>query len=143
MKRLSFVILALLMVGFMGCATTPNGEQQDTVALENAAITIAARSLAFYVGRNNTEIIEPGIAFCSAFAGEDVDLRPLLAEGLKYLDKEVDGYPLMEADLMTLLELLDIAILDRDVPLTDRQKEMVRIAAGAFGQGLEIAKEVK
>jgi len=142
MKRMSVIILALLMVGLMGCATTPNGEQ-DTVALENAAITIAARSLAFYVGKNNPEIIEPGVAFCAAFSGEDVDLRPLLAEGLKYLDKEVDGYPLMEADLMTLLELLDIAIIDKDIPLTDRQKEMVRIAAGAFRQGLEIAKEVK
>jgi hypothetical protein len=72
-----------------------------------------------------------------------VDLRPLLAEGLKYLDKEVDGYPLMEADLMTLLELLDIAIIDKDIPLTDRQRDMVRVAAGAFKQGLEIAKEVK
>ena len=93
-RKLSFIFVALLMVGLMGCATTPDGEQ-DTVALENAAITIAARSLAFYVGKNNPEIIEPGVAFCTAFSGEDVDLRPLLAEGLKYLDKEVDGYPLM------------------------------------------------
>ena len=139
---MSVIILALLIVGLMGCATTPNGEQ-DPVALENAAITIAARSLAFYVGKNNPEIIEPGIAFCEAFGADAVDLRPLLAEGLKYLDKEVDGYPLMEADLITLLELLDIAIIDKDVPFTDRQKEMVRIAAGAFRQGLEIAKEVK
>ena len=142
MKKLIVLIAILFALFATGCATTPNG-QQDTVALENAAITIAARSLAFYVGKNNTEIIEPGIAFCEAFGADAVDLRPLLAEGLKYLDKEVDGYPLMEADLMTLLELLDIAIIDKEIPFTDRQKEMVRIAAGAFRQGLEIAQEVK
>ena len=141
MKKVIVLIAILFALFATGCATTPDGEQ-DTVALENAAITIAARSLAFYVGRNNPVIIDTGIAICSAFEG-DVDLRPLLAKGLGYLDKEVKGYPLMEADLMTLLELLDISIIDKEIPFTDRQKEMVRIAAGAFKQGLEIAQEVK
>lgn len=144
MKRLT--LLAFLIVGFMtGCAGTQEGQEVtiDEIAAQNAVITITARNLAFAVGRNNPEIIEPGVAFCAAFTGAQVvDLQPLIATGLKYLDVEVEDYPMLGRDLETLLTIFNIQVLnDENIPLTERQIEMVKIAALAMKEGFEFARD--
>jgi hypothetical protein len=144
MRKISILIICIMLAAFAGCATVPEGQEPaiDQIAAQNALIEITARNLAFAVGRNNPKILDPGIAFCAAFSGaQTVDLQPLLAQGLKYLDIEVEDYPMLGQDLETLLSLFNIQILnDENIPLTARQIEMVKIAAAAMKQGFEYAK---
>ena len=140
MKRL--LIICVILLSLTACATdgtTPPIVQDE--AAQDAIIQITARNLAFAVGRNNPKILDPAIAFCSAFAGAQlVDLQPLIAQGLKYLDAEVKDYPMLGKDLETLLTLFDIKVLNADIPLTPRQVAMVKIAAAAMKEGFEYAK---
>lgn len=140
MKKL-FVLLCLLAM-VSACATDgtapPIVNDEKT---QDALITIAARDLAFFVGRNNPKIIDPAIAFCAAFAGAQmVDLQPLIAQGLTYLDLEVKDYPMAKKDLETILSLLNIQVLNADIPLTPRQVVMVKLAAASMKEGFEFAK---
>ena len=138
----------LLLVGCMisllsACATDgmapPIVNDEKT---QDVIITITARDLAFFVGRNNPKIIDPAIAFCSAFSGAaTVDIQPLIAQGLTYLDLEVKDYPMAKRDLETLLSLFNIQILNADIPLTPRQIAMVKIAAAAMQEGFQFAKD--
>lgn len=142
------LLLALGVIisgGMQGCTTTPGGQPSIDVNIDNeqvqdALIEVTARRLAYYVARNNPKIIEPGVAFCSAFEGPQADLGPLLAQGLGYLDKEVAADPLIASDLETVLTLLNIAVVDKDIPLTDRQKALIRIGAKSFKLGLLVAQ---
>jgi hypothetical protein len=140
----AFAAAVIMSGGMQGCATTQNGQPVEPTIeqeqVQDALIEVTSRRLAFYVGRNNPKIIEPGIAFCSAFEGPQADLGPLLAQGLGYLDKEVAADPLIKADLETILKLLNVAVIDKDIPLTDRQKALIRLGAKAFKLGLETAK---
>lgn len=141
MKKLLLIVLVLFTLG--ACATTGGNPPivQDEKA-QDVAITIAARNLAFFVGRNNPKIIDPAIAFCSAFSGAaTVDIQPLIAQGLTYLDLEVRDYPMAKKDLETLLSLFNIQVLNADIPLTPRQIAMVKLAAVAMKEGFEFAKE--
>lgn len=143
MKRFLVISFLCLSLGLTSCATngtTPPVVQDE--AAQDVLITITARNLAFFVARNNSQIIEPGIAFCSAFTGATpIDIQPLIAQGLKYLDLEVKDYPMAKADLETLLGLFNIQILNADIPLTPRQIIMVKIAAAAMKQGFEFARD--
>ena len=141
MKRL--LSIGCMIVLLSACATTGTNPPivQDEKA-QDVAITIASRNLAFFVGRNNPKIIDPAIAFCSAFSGAaTVDIQPLIAQGLTYLDLEVKDYPMAKKDLETLLSLFNIQILNADIPLTPRQIAMVKIAATAMQEGFQFAKD--
>jgi len=141
MKKLLVIVLALFTLG--ACATDgtapPIVNDEKT---QDVLITITARDLAFFVGRNNPKIIDPAIAFCSAFSGAaTVDIQPLIVQGLTYLDLEVTDYPMAKKDLETLLGLFNIQILNADIPLTPRQVAMVKLAAAAMKEGFQFAKE--
>ena len=139
--KLSLLVLMVAAL-FSGCAT--DGSQPPIVVddkTQDVLITITARDLAFFVGRNNPKILDPAIAFCAAFAGaQTVDLQPMIAHGLTYLDLEVADYPMAKKDLETLLLLFDIQVLNADIPLTPRQVAMVKLAAAAMKEGFEFAK---
>ena len=142
MKRMLFVLLCLVMLAISGCGTNGQPIVNDEL-VQDALIEVAARRLAYHVARKNPQIIEPGTAFVLAFQSPDgalVDIGPLLAQGINYLDDEIGDDPLLKSDLETILKLLDIAIIDKDIPLTERQIHMVRVGAAAFGLGLQIAK---
>lgn len=141
MKRL--IIICVLLLSLTACATdgtTPPIIHDE--AAQNALIIITARNIAFFVGRNNPDIIESGILVCSVFDGaEPVEFEPLIVQWIKYLDVEIEDYPMAKADLETLLSIFNIQVLNADIPLTDRQIAMVKIAAAAMIQGFEFAKE--
>lgn len=143
-KSCLVIIFVLGLALMAGCATT--GENGPPIVqdeqFQDALIQITARNLAFFVGRNNPAILDPAIAFCAAFAGaQAVDLEPLIAQGLTYLDMEVKDYPLAKKDLETLLILFNIQILNADIPLTPRQVVMVKLAAASMKDGFEMAKQ--
>ena len=145
-NMISYILIPLLFLSpliVQGCAGNQAAQidvNLDNEATQDALVEISARNLAYYVSRNNPEIIEPGIAFCGAFEGEGADLHALLHTGLKYLDARVEDNPTLAYDLETLLKLFNIQVIDKEVALTDRQKAMIRLAARAFKQGLELAK---
>ena len=140
MKKLLIIMLALFTMG--ACATTgTNHPIIDNEQMQDLVIEVAARRIGYHVGRNNPKIIEQGIAFCTAFEAPGVDLGPLLAEGLKYLDQEeLSEDPLIAADLETILKALNIAVIEPNVPLTDRQKFLIRLGAKQFKAGFLAAK---
>lgn len=143
--RFTLVLVAVMLLAMAACATQQGQIVDQTVnniQVQNALITITARDLAFFVGRNNPKILDPAIAFCSAFAGaQAIDIQPLIAQGLKYLDLEVADYPMAKKDLETLLMIFDIKVVNADIPLTPRQIEMVKLAAVAMKEGFQFAKD--
>lgn len=142
---LTIFLLGAVMLAFSGCAESPDRPDPAVVVedpeVQNALIEITARRLAYHVALNNPEIIEPGQALCFALANQEGgDLAPLLADALKRLDVEVEDDPLLASDLATILALLKINLEDQ-VPLTERQRELIEIGARAFSAGLAFAKK--
>lgn len=142
---LCFCILGLFLAS--GCATQEGAQPPVVISIEDegvqdALIEVAARRAAYLVGRNNPKILDAGIAFCSAFEGQGVDIRPLFVQGIKYLDNEVDlsGDPLLKRDIETLIGLFNVSLVDPDTPLTPRQEAMIRLAARSFKEGFQEAQ---
>ena len=140
-RKLSIVLALVLLLAMASCATTGENVVNDEKA-QDLIISIASEDLAYIVGRNNPQIIEPGIAFASAFAGAaPVDLRPLVVQGLAYLHVEAAEYPMAADHLTALLQLFDIDFNNPDLQLTARQVAMIKLAAASMQRGFQLAKQ--
>jgi hypothetical protein len=145
MRKISILIIFVMLAAFAGCATVPEGQVPSpvlTIKQQNGMIRIISRDLACAVGRNNPKILDDAIAGCDTLlaSDQDIDLQPALARLLKYLDLNVQDFPTLSKDLNDLLDMFDIPVLNGDIPLTDRQKEMIKIFAQAAKEGFEAAK---
>ncbi len=124
MKKLSVLVLIFTL---LACAS---------VSIQNQVIQeIAARRLAFTLAKANPSIIQPGIVACDAIIGaQDIDTATVAAEfAAEQLSKYVGNDPLLKSDLESIFKTTGI-----NGPKLDLT--MLKAAAMAFRQGLELAK---
>jgi len=131
MKKL---IIIFTIITLAGCSMV--GIRSD---VSDVAERIIARRLAYEIARENPEIIKPGLIICDTILDESN--TSTLQNHYAYIVSALSDYtasdPMLRADLMDLLSMLEIKTPDKPVSIS---VDKLKTAVVGFKQGLEAAK---